>query len=445
MKFAWFITLYNYLAEGSYPQDATKVLKQKIRRQSSKFVINGEDLVDKDSKKCVLHDANARQKLTQVHEEGHQGFKHLYSIAQENFVYERKMTPICRSIIADCITCQMRAPVARTRRNLAKPIKTPSTPFYAVACDAVGPLETSNSGNRYILTGIDLMSRWPFALAVPNINEETTAEFYFDTVIAHYGVPSFWLTDRGSNFKSHYTHFFLKKLGCNPISTTAFRPQCNGQSENLNRNLCRTMAKLARDEKNIQNWDKYLNKALLVLRTVAGEGTKYSPSMLLYGYQMVTPSIWSKPIDDFVEGEYDKEVEVRTRYVYHELQRIREEARKNSDRAKAKAAIRYNKTVHTRPAYKVGDLVLLKVDSSEASKFADRWQGPFTVFKVNKSSGTYYIEGKTNKARIKDAVNGDKLKPFQESKYMVPDITTSTAFQKFRTWIDNRQRKQASQ
>ncbi|CEP09116.1 hypothetical protein [Parasitella parasitica] len=289
------------------------------------------------------------------------------------------------------------------------------------------------------------MSRWPFALAVPNINEETTTEFYFDTVIANYGVPSFWLTDRGSNFKSYYTHFFLKRLGCTPITTTAFRPQCNGQSENLNRNLCRTMAKLARDENNIQNWDKYLNKALMVLRTVAGEGTKYSPSVLLYGYQMVTPGIWSKPIEDFVEGEYDKEVELRTKYVYQELQRIREDARKNSDQAKAKAAIRYNKTAHPIPPFKIGDKVLLKVDSTETSKFADKWQGPFTVCKVNKSSGTYYIEGTVNKARIKDAVNGDKLKHFQESKFMVPDINTSAAFKHFRTWVDHRQRRSTTQ
>lgn len=433
------------MAEGTYPRDANKVLKQKIRRQSNKFVINEEDLIDKASKKCVLHDGNAREKLTRLHQESHLGFKHLYSVAQENFTYERKMTPICKSIIADCVTCQMRAPVARTRRNLARPIKTPATPFYAIACDAVGPLEVSESGNRYILTGIDLMSRWPFALAVPNINEQTTTEFYFDTVVAHYGVPSFLLTDRGSNFKSQYTQHFLKNLGCKSITTTAFRPQCNGQSENLNRNLCRTMAKLARDENNIRNWDKYLNKALLVLRTVAGEGTKYPPCVLLYGYQMVTPGVWSKPIEDFVEGEYDKEVEIRTKYVYHELQHIREDARKNSDRAKAAAAIRYNKTVHPIPSYRVGDLVLLKVDSSEVSKFADRWQGPFTVSKVNKSSGTYYLEGSSNKVRIKDAVNGDKLKRFVESKYMVPDITTAAAFKHFRTWVDRRQKVSSTQ
>lgn len=445
MKFPWFLALYNYLAEGSYPQDATKVLKQKIRRHASRLLINGEDLVDKESKKTVLHDANARERLTHVHQEGHLGFKHLYAIGQENFTYEKKMTPICKAIISDCVTCQMRAPVARTRRNLARPIKTPDTPFYAVACDAVGPLEISSSGNRYILTGIDLMSRWPFALAVPNINEETTTEFYFDTVVAHYGVPSFWLTDRGSNFKSHYTHFFLKKLGCKPISTTAFRPQCNGQSENLNRNLCRTMAKLARDEKNIRNWDKYLNKALMVLRTVAGQGTKYPPCVLLYGYQMVTPGIWSKPIEGFVEGEYEKEIELRTKYVYQELQRIREEARKNSDQAKAKAAIRYNKTVHPRPNYEIGDQVLLKVESTLVSKFADRWQGPFTIYKVNHSSGTYYIEGLTNKTRIKDAVNGDKLKHFEENRYMVPGITTAAVFKHFRTWVDHRQQGISSQ
>lgn len=172
---------------------------------------------------------------------------------------------------------------------------------------------------------------------------------------------------------------------------------------------------------------------------LSGEDTKYPPCVLLYGYQMITPGIWSKPIEDFVEGEYEKEIELRIKYVYQELQRIREEARKNSDQAKAKAAIRYNKTVHPIPNYIIGDQLLLKVESTLVSKFADRRQGPFTIYKVNSSSGTYYIEGLNNKTRIKDAVNGDKLKHFEESNYMVPDITTSVAFKHFRSWVDHRQ------
>ncbi|KAG1467704.1 hypothetical protein G6F54_014578 [Rhizopus delemar] len=47
-------------------------------------------------------------------------------------------------------------------------------------------------------------------MAVPNINENTTAEFYYSQVVSHYGVPNYILTDRGSNFTSIFTKTFLQ-------------------------------------------------------------------------------------------------------------------------------------------------------------------------------------------------------------------------------------------
>ena len=54
-------------------------------------------------------------------------------------------------------------------------------------------------------------------------------------------------------------------------------------------------------------------------------------------------------------------------------------------------------------------------------------------------NGTYLLEG-PRKGRIKQAVNGDALKPFIESRYMIPDVGTQRAMEHFRTWIDARQK-----
>lgn len=433
MKLAWYLAIYYYLANGSYPSGATKIIKQKIRRHSSKYSIVDVFLVEKESDKRVLHDGNVREIISTLHKENHLGGRNLYRIAQQHFIY-KKLSSACMEIAKECATCQMRARPKFKRTNLAHPIKTPASPFFMVGCDAVGPLEVTTQGNRYILTGIDYLTRWPVAMAVPNINEETTCEFYYSCIVSLYGVPNYVLTDRGSNFVSTYTKTFLSKLGCKSITTTSYRPQTNGLCERLNQTLCGTIAKLGRDQGDIHNWDKYVNQALLVLRTLVNESTGFSPSQLLYGFQLITPGTWQAPIRDYVEGEYEVDVAKRVEFVQTELEKLRQIAREKSDQAKARQAIRYNKLVYPR-TYQIGEQVLLKEDVP-SGKFADKWSGPYVVIQVLRN-GTYQLEG-IRKGRIKNAVNGDSLKPFIESKYMVPDVATQNAMEHFKTWVDAR-------
>lgn len=261
MEFAWYIVLYYYLLDGSYPDGASKVMKQKIRRHASKLEIRHENLIDKETGKQVLHEGNVRKVLVQLHEESHLGVKHLYAQANDHFIYHMKLYSACQDICKECVTCQMRARPVFKRTNKARPILNITSPFFMVAVDAVGPLEITSNKNRYILTAIDYMTRWPVALAVPDINEVTTTEFYFNCIIQHYGVSQYILSDRGANFISTYTKQFLYQMGCKSISTTSFRANVNGLCERLNQSPCRTIAKLARDKVETHEWDKFVNPA----------------------------------------------------------------------------------------------------------------------------------------------------------------------------------------
>ncbi|KAG1040601.1 hypothetical protein G6F43_012260 [Rhizopus delemar] len=436
MEFSWFLAIFYYLHDGSYPKDSNKIIKQKIRRHASRYRIHGEHLVEKSSNKQVLHDGNVREILTSIHQEGHFGAKQLFSQVNPLFSYPKRLFKICKEIAQACVTCQVRARPVFQRRNLASPIKTPATPFFMVGCDAVGPLDVTSQGNKYILTGVDYLTRWPMAMAVPDITERTTIKFYYQAIIAQFGVPNYILTDRGSSFVSRYTKAVLSQVGCRSVSTTAFRPQTNGLCERLNQTLCRTIAKIARDKNERHEWDKYLSQALLVIRTLVNSSTGFSPSQLLYGYQMVTPYAWQAPILDFVEGEYQVAVADRVEFVQDQLVKIRELAREASDKAKEKRAIQYNSRVHGfKKGFQIGEQVLLKEEILE-NKFSDKWSGPYTVAQIGKN-GTYLLEG-LNRVRLRKAVNGDSLKPFVESKYMVPDVATAKANEYFKTWINAR-------
>jgi hypothetical protein len=82
--------------------------------------------------------------------------------------------------------------------------------------------------------------------------------------------------------------------------------------------------------------------------------------------------------------------------------------------------------------FEVGDLVLMR-DVQAKGKFSDTWAGAFKVIRVN-NNGTYHLTGK-NSRKIKGAVNGDRLKDFQERQNMLPLVmgTEKEAYQRWAT------------
>ncbi|ORZ23352.1 hypothetical protein BCR42DRAFT_433021 [Absidia repens] len=71
--------------------------------------------------------------------------------------------------------------------------------------------------------------------------------------------------------------------------------------------------------------------------------------------------------------------------------------------------------------YEVGDQVLL-LDNNKAEQLDDMWLGPFSVTKAN-SNGTYWLIGKDQR-RLQGAVNVEKLRPWNQRKSLVPNISS---------------------
>ncbi|ORZ21280.1 hypothetical protein BCR42DRAFT_389041 [Absidia repens] len=70
--------------------------------------------------------------------------------------------------------------------------------------------------------------------------------------------------------------------------------------------------------------------------------------------------------------------------------------------------------------YEVGDQVLLL--DNKAEKLDGMWLGPFSVTKAN-SNGTYWLIGKDQR-RLQGAVNVEKLRPWNQRKSLVPNISS---------------------
>lgn len=437
MDYAHYLALYYLITEGSYPRDMhDNKLKRRLRNKATRYLPYRGRLFIKNKDGSygqeVLHSGNVMDVIAKVHKEGHMGINNTWRrmrLQYEGYqLYDR-----VREYVEACEQCQLRARRRHVRQEESHPIPTPTRPFYMIGCDAVGPINPpSKNGNRYLLVAVDYLTRWPVVAAVPNINEQITAAFLFNCIVKDFGVPSYILTDRGANFKSDYVHTFLKWMGCKPLTTTAFRPQVNGLCERMNQTIVEVLSKICQDQDMLDRWDECLTHAILAIRSTPNDATRYSPAMLLYGYDIRTPATWPEPRQDFVEGELADEVVSRIKVIDSIMQQHREVSRQRTQRKQQSRKQRYDDKV-VQKRFAIGDQVLM-LDKHKPHKLANRWIGPMIVVRVN-NHGTYWLQGPGGK-RLDGAVNGDMLKAWRSRDKLIPDVVAQRADRQLHAYIE---------
>eukprot|EP00253_Pinus_taeda_P001890 PITA_01890 len=96
---------------------------------------------------------------------------------------------------------------------------------------------TSAREHGYIIIAIDYFTKWVETMPTLNNSGETTALFFFNHVVAQFGVPKAIVIDHGSHFRNHMVAELAAKLGLSHDSSTPYYPQANGQVEAINKVL----------------------------------------------------------------------------------------------------------------------------------------------------------------------------------------------------------------
>ncbi|OMH80461.1 Retrovirus-related Pol polyprotein from transposon [Zancudomyces culisetae] len=426
MNLAKYESLMNYLTSNTYPVGVDEEEKQEFRRKAYPYKVKEGKLIavsKKFGEREVLNEVNAEAKIQAIHDEEHSGIGNTWDKVKLLYTGSR-IFDIVKRVVKFCVLCQ-RYKGHVSKVNPLNPIAV-AKPFEILGIDAMGPINPiSINGNRYLLTAMDYNTKWPITRAVPNISTEMVINFLIYDVVAIYGVPKRLISDRGANFISDVAVEFYKFLGIDHRPTTAYRPQSNGQVERFNQNLKNVLSKLCYKDR--QNWDMYLWKVLLTIRSTKNRNTGISPAESLYGVKLNTPVYWNPVVTQ--EDEVEAILE-RLKYVKEELPIIRAQAYQNIIINKRYEKQRYDKSVHFHK-YKVGDKVL-KVVAAPQSKFDERWEGPYNVVRVL-DKGTYIImDAEGNK----DQVNGDRLKPYHDRGYLIPEVLPSrirTTLQYYKT------------
>ncbi|OLY81552.1 Pol polyprotein, partial [Smittium mucronatum] len=343
----------NFIINSATPPNSSEKFIKEIRNAAKSYELVKGELFKKSRKnglRKVLHQRNAKEEVFRIHNEFHHGINNTWDKVKRNY-FGYKLYEVVKEVCRECKICQKHNRGIHNVSHLNSIVAL--RPFEIMGLDAIGPINpVSNSKNRYILTAVDYFTKWPIAKAVENIQTSTVINFIVTEVVQEFGVPHQLITDRGSNFLSDVSVKLYEFLQIKHTPTTTYRPQANGQVERLNRTLKNAISKLC--EGNTKDWDCFLWKALLSIRSMRNNSTGISPSKMLYGIEMKLPTEWETEVGS---TNFEDEIMKRIEFINIDLPEIRKEGLNKNLISKNSSEIRYNKNVKVFK-YKLGDKVL---------------------------------------------------------------------------------------
>jgi len=152
-----------------------------------------------------------------------------------------------------------------------------------ISIDITGPHPKSARNNEYMITVVDVFSKFP----VRNHTTPTVPKVLVDQVFSRWGTPARILMDKGPEFHSDLFSEVCKLLEVDKLHTTPYHPQTNGCVERFHLTLNRMLEKVVAE--NQRDWDSHLLAVLCAYRASKHESTGFTPYELVMGQKPRMP------------------------------------------------------------------------------------------------------------------------------------------------------------
>ena len=283
---------------------------------------------------------------------GHFGVKKTYAKLSSHFIWPRMWVEV-KAHVRSCGGCQRASRNTNARAPL-QPLPCVGEPFHLVAFDLVGPIPKSVSGFRYILTMMDMFSKYPEAIPLKKVDNEAVLEGMLE-IFSRHGIPGTILTDQGSVFMSRLTKAVCQTLGIEQIRTSPYHPHSDGALERWHACL---KGMLKRSEADLKYWDRHLRYLLFAYRDTHHCVTGFSPFSLLFGREVKGPLglVHSSWLDGECEAAGAGEWLIALKQQMAEMSKVVSE-REKLEKCKMKQV--FDRTAKSK-SFEVGDLVLVR-------------------------------------------------------------------------------------
>lgn len=302
---------------------------------------------------------------------GHRGVSKTYNRIKRDYYWENLKEDIQRRI-QQCLDCQLKKLVRLKTKQPMIITDTPGTVFDKIAMDIVGPLKITNNGNEYILTMQDQLSKFCLAIPLSNTLSSTIADAFVKRWICIFGAPKCILTDQGRNFLSSLIGRVAKRFKIKRVKTTAFHPQSNGSLERSHHCLGEYLKQYTTKD---ENWDEWLDVAMLNYNTCIQESTKHTPYEVVFGKLARLPSNTPLREGDMLPTYKGYVIDLVTR-----LTGIQKLAYENLLKSKHRSKKYYDQKLNPK-VFKPGDYVYL-LSGPKPGKFGDHYTGPHRILEI---------------------------------------------------------------
>ena len=371
------------------------------------------NLTDEQQWRVVIPEGDTELReaaLCACHDDGiggaHSAFARTYDRMQARF-YWRTMSKDTEDYVRDCKLCVARKSPHVKPAGALQPIVT-ERPFEIVGTDLLGPLPITAQGNQYIQVVTDAFSKWTGAFAVPNAESKTLCDVLIKNVFTVHGVPEQILTDQGANFNSELARAIYEAFEVRKLSTTAYHPQCDGQTERFNHTLCDMLSSFV-DRRTFNDWDEYLPSLCFSYNTSVHSSTGVAPFFVLHGrdarlpVDVVLASKSQPSLDKKPSNAPSRTVAEYANMIKQRVQVANDWVRQHLAAAQEKQKRQYDKHHRTDfAAFSVGDEVYLRNEHKQ-NKLDWRWIGPYKVVECHNDGLNYTIvnvENPSNKQRV---------------------------------------------
>jgi hypothetical protein len=335
----------------------------------------------------------------------HAGIRKTLDHVQRRAYWPRWISDVKR-VLKSCERCQEFHRGKLPRHGDLHPILA-GAPLERMSIDLTGPHHKTPRRAEYILTCVDVFTKWAEAFPIPSKEAHVVARVLVDNVFTRIGTPISLLSDRGTDVDSTIMREVCQLLHIDKLRTTAYKPSTNAACERFHRTLNKMIGKLVSERQD--DWDLILPHIMSCYRATVHDTHGYTPNMLMLGREVRAPVdiALAKPLDDdpisfdaYVDNLQDR-LEIAYDRTRKELQRCAEINKRKYD-------------MRVKPSeFKAGDHVYLfktKRRRGIQEKWARKYEGPYIVLK---HMGPVNLLVAKSPRSTPFCVHVDKVKPYQ--------------------------------
>lgn len=326
---------------------------------------------------------------------GHFGVEKMVKTLKLNYFWPGMVEQV-KTLVRSCEQCQTKKHSMIPKSPLSI-TDTASETFDRIHMD-LAQFPESHSGNQYVLTVQDDLSKFMWCFPLPDKSAYTVARVLVEKLFLPYHFPKFLVSDCGREFENEVQKSVCNLLKIKHVTSAPYHHQSMGAIENSHKALNNYIRTFAEEDK--YNWDLWLPYFSFAYNSTVHLATGYAPFELMFGKNNLLPDgtlqKLSEPCYDY--DEYLSELKFRLRLALQDAKSLQISNKK-------KRKLCYDRKYETKTKeYVTGDFILLKNEAG--NKLENVYRGPYEVTKVDDKNLFIKIGGRVRKVHV------DNVKPY---------------------------------